>query len=143
MSLVVTTKGLPIGVQLSNGKRHDQYACKQVLKEIPKGSQVTADRGYDARWFRDYLRKMGFSPNIAWRSLSRQGKGGKTKERDPFPAKPAPNPLTYRNRWVIERTFAWMEKFKRLILRRERLAYLYEAFWHLGCAHLLLDRFLR
>jgi len=133
---------MPIGVQLTTAKRNDLYACKQVLKEIPKGSEVTADRGYDANWFREYLRKLGLRPNIARRSLSRKGRGG-AGNRPSFPGKPAPNPLTYRNRWVIERTFAWMEKFKRLILRKERLAYLYEAFWQLGCAYLLMDKFLR
>jgi transposase len=45
-------------------------------------------------------------------------------------------------RWVVERTFAWLNQFRRLRVRYEKLADVHEAFLSLGCA-LICWRFLR
>ena len=37
-------------------------------------------------------------------------------------------------RWVVERTFAWLHRFRRLRVRDERRADLHQAFLDLGCA---------
>jgi transposase len=37
-------------------------------------------------------------------------------------------------RWVVERTLAWLHRFRRLALRYERRADVHEAFLTLGCA---------
>jgi pimeloyl-ACP methyl ester carboxylesterase len=47
-----------------------------------------------------------------------------------------------RWRWVVERTFAWLNQFRRLRVRYEKRADIYEAFLSLGCA-LTCRRFLR
>jgi transposase len=39
-----------------------------------------------------------------------------------------------RYRWVVERTLAWLGKYRRLTIRYERRADIHEAFLHLGCA---------
>jgi len=39
-----------------------------------------------------------------------------------------------RHRWVIERTFAWLNKQRRLMIRFDRRASHYVGFLHLGCA---------
>ena len=39
-----------------------------------------------------------------------------------------------RHRWVVERTFAWLARYRRLSIRYERLVALHEAFLHLACA---------
>ena len=38
-----------------------------------------------------------------------------------------------RWRWVVERTFAWLNQFRRLRVRYEKRADLHEAFLSLGC----------
>ena len=38
-----------------------------------------------------------------------------------------------RHRWVVERTFAWLHQFKRLLVRYDRRADIHEAFLALGC----------
>jgi hypothetical protein len=38
-----------------------------------------------------------------------------------------------RHRWVVERTLAWLNRFRRLTIRYERRADIDEAFLHLGC----------
>ena len=47
-----------------------------------------------------------------------------------------------RWRWVVERTFAWLNQFHRLRVRYEKRADIHEAFLSLGCA-LICWRFLR
>jgi len=47
-----------------------------------------------------------------------------------------------RWRWVVERTFAWLNQFRRLRVRYEKRAHIHEAFLSLGCA-LICWRFLR
>jgi transposase len=39
-----------------------------------------------------------------------------------------------RWRWVVERTFAWLHQFKRLLVRYERRAELHEALLGLACS---------
>ncbi len=38
-----------------------------------------------------------------------------------------------RYRWVVERTFAWLHNFKRLLVRYERRADMHHALLALGC----------
>jgi transposase len=47
-----------------------------------------------------------------------------------------------RWRWVVERTFAGLNQFRRLRVRYEKRADIHEAFLSLGCA-LIRCRFLR
>ena len=44
----------------------------------------------------------------------------------------------YRRRWKIERLFAWLGTFRRLVVRYERSAHNYLGFVHLGCILILL-----
>ena len=41
-------------------------------------------------------------------------------------------------RWVVERTFAWLNQFRRLRVRYEKRADLHEAFLSLGCVLICL-----
>jgi transposase len=39
-----------------------------------------------------------------------------------------------RRRWLVERTFAWLNQFRRLRVRYDKRADIHEAFLLLGCA---------
>ncbi|MFO1077951.1 MAG: hypothetical protein U1E73_09535 [Planctomycetota bacterium] len=39
----------------------------------------------------------------------------------------------YKRRWVVERFFAWLNGFRRLIVRHERHSLMYRAFVHVAC----------
>jgi transposase len=82
---------------------------------------VLADRGYDHDKYRRELRGRGIRPEIA-RRQSGHGSG------------------LGRARWVVERTFAWLHQFKRLLVRYERRAEIHEAFLALGCCLVCLRR---
>ena len=44
----------------------------------------------------------------------------------------------YKRRWKIERLFAWLSNFRRLVVRYERLVQNYLGFVKLGCIVILL-----
>jgi transposase len=48
-----------------------------------------------------------------------------------------------RARWVVERTFAWLHHFKRLLVRYDRRAEIHEAFLALGCCLVCFRRLRR
>jgi IS5 family transposase len=77
--------------------------------------KLHADKGYDFDRCRKDLRKRAITPRIARRGIDSSEHPGK-------------------HRWVVERTFAWINQFRRLIIRYERHADLYRAFLVLAAA---------
>jgi len=39
----------------------------------------------------------------------------------------------YRRRWKVERTFSWLQNFRRLVVRYERHSRIFLAFVHVAC----------
>jgi transposase len=76
---------------------------------------VLGDRGYDAESIRQGLRVRGILPLLAMRNAEHGSGLG-------------------RWRWVVERTFAWLNQFRRLRIRYEKRADIHEAFLSLACA---------
>jgi len=50
---------------------------------------------------------------------------------------PAPERRHPARRWVVERTHAWQNKFRRLLVRWEKKVTHYEAMIHLACVLIL------
>jgi transposase len=86
-------------------------------------AQLHADKSYDAAHCRAECRQRGITPRIARRKIESSERLG-------------------RHRWVVERTFAWLARFRRLRVRDERLAEIHLAFLTLGCALICLDYWL-
>jgi transposase len=76
---------------------------------------VLGDRAYDSQTARRELRARHILPLLAARR-TRHGSG------------------LGRWRWVVERTFAWLNQFRRLRVRYDKRADIPEAFLSLGCA---------
>ena len=49
----------------------------------------------------------------------------------------------YKRRWKVERTFAWLGNFRRLVVRYDRSITSYEAFFHIACFMITLRRVLK
>jgi len=87
----------------------------KVGRPRQRAERLLADRGYDHDKYRHALRTRGVKPVIARRGGEHgSGLGGE--------------------RWVVERTFAWLHNLRRLRTRYERSAELHLAFMLLGCA---------
>jgi transposase len=77
-------------------------------------ASVVADRGYDHDKYRRLLRERGIQPLFARRETEHGSGLG-------------------RVRWVIERTFAHLHNFKRLVVRFERRGEMHAALLGLAC----------
>ena len=77
--------------------------------------ELFADRGYDHDIYRRRLRARGITPRIARRGVAHGSGLGK-------------------QRWVVERGFAWLHAFKRLRTRYERRGDLHLGLLQLACA---------
>ena len=83
---------------------------------------MIADKGYDSDPLRWRLLRRGIvllSPHRKNRRKASVNDGREMRR--------------YRKRWKIERTFAWLGNFRRLLVRHERNIKIYEAFFHIAC----------
>lgn len=106
------------------GNHNDSYELTDTLKHLfatlkrcglnYKHAYFNADSSFDTKAARKVLWNYGLVPNIAENKRNR--KTAKRGRKRHF------NRAVYKNRFVIERTFAWIDMFKRLLLRFERQA---------------------
>jgi transposase len=133
--LLVDATGIPLAWTLTGGNRNDVTQLIPLLERVPpvrgrvgrprsRPKRVNADRGYDHDKYRRLLRQLGITPEIA-RRKTEHGSG------------------LGRARWVVERTFAWLHHFKRLLVRYDRRAEIHEAFLALGCCLVCFRRLAR
>ncbi len=112
--------------ELTGGNCADVTRCLPLVDAIPpirgkvgaprrKPTTLLADRGYDSQPLRDELEDRGIDPIIARRNTPNGSGLG-------------------RLRWVVERTFAWLHRFKRLHTRYERKAAIHESLLSLACS---------
>jgi transposase len=113
---------------------HDSKVLEKTVDSIepirrPRGrpgrprkrpNRLHADRAYDFPRCRKALRRRGITPRIARRGID-------SSER------------LECHRWVVERTLAWLAKYRRLTIRYERRDDIHEAFLHLGCSLVCLN----
>jgi transposase len=131
---LVDATGIPLAWTLTGGNRHDVTQLMPLLDRVPavaglvgrprrRPDQLLADRGYDYDKYRRLLRARGIKPVIARRGTAHGSGLGVA-------------------RWVVERTFAHLHQFKRLLVRYERRAEMHEAMLALGCCLLCYRRYL-
>lgn len=82
---------------------------------VRKPQLVQGDRGYGSEPHRQALRQRGIVPLLARRNRPHGSGLGRT-------------------RWVVERTLAWLHRFRRLAIRYERRPCVHEAFLSLACS---------
>lgn len=138
--LVGDGNGMPLALPLMAAQVHDSRAAFSTLKRLRVGRKrrprgLAADKGYDSRPLRQALRRRGIRASIPERRYRRRRKRGRPpKQHTDLDAR----------RWVVERTFAWLNNaFRRLRVRYERLDSVYRALCVLGCVILCLIRVFR
>ena len=124
--LLVDRNGIPLAALISPANWHDSRLLEPLLDAIrpikglwgrprKRPDKLHGDKGYDFDRCRDACRRRGITPRIARRGVESSEKLG-------------------RHRWVVERTLAWLARYRRLTIRYERLAEMHQAFLTLGCA---------
>jgi putative transposase len=105
--------GRPVALHLSAGQVSDYKGAQALINHLPKAKALLADRGCDADWFRDALRKKGIEPCIPPK------KNRKTKiEYDE---------TLYKQRHKIENMFAKLKDWRRIATRYDRCAHTFKA----------------
>lgn len=120
--------GLPLASLLTGANRHESVVCEQVLDAIPpitrpsgqrrrRPAKLHADQAYDIPRCRQALARRHIQVRIARKGIDSRARLG-------------------RHRWVVERTFAWLTRFRRLSMRYDRRSDIHHAFLTLGCARI-------
>lgn len=128
---MVDRKGVPLTVKLTAANVHDSMVFEELVDGIgpinlPRGrprkrpEKLHADKAYDAKRCREALGRRGIKVRIARKGVESSDRLG-------------------RHRWVVERTLAWLAKYRRLTIRYERRDDIHEAFLSLGCSLICLN----
>ena len=125
--LVSDRKGIPLAVIVTAANVHDSMVFEELIDTVEpikrpgrgrprkRPEKVHADKAYDDKKCKGALRRRGIKSRIARKGIESSEKLG-------------------RHRWVVERTLAWLSKYRRLTIRYERRDDIHEAFLHLGCS---------
>jgi transposase len=111
---------------LTGANRHESVVFEDLLDAVPpikrpsgrrrkRPDKLHADKAYDVPRCRRALTRRRIKVRIA-------RKGVEPKDR------------LGRHRWVVERTLAWLNRYRRLTVRYERREDIHRAFLSLGCA---------
>lgn len=138
--VLVDGEGVPLGMHLAPANLAESHLAEATLDQVAvrragpgrprkKPDRLIADRGYDSRKLFDRMKRKGIdfiAPHLSTRK-NRYQDGRKLRR--------------YRRRWIVERTFAWLFNFRRLVSRYDRKIEHFRAFLCLACALIALRRF--
>ena len=121
-----------MAVMLSAANVHDSMVFEELIDAVEpikrpgrgrprkRPEKLHADKAYDDKKCKAALRKRGIKSRIARKGIESTEKLG-------------------QHRWVVERTLAWLAKYRRLTIRYERRDDIHEAFLHPGCSLICLN----
>jgi transposase len=138
--VVVDGQGVPLGGSIASASPAEVKLAEGTLATIKvprqgrgrprtRPKRLVGDKAYDSDKLRASLGGRGIRLLVPYRR--------NRKERKPSPEVEE----RYQHRWKIERTFAWLGNFRRLVVRYERLITVYLGFFHLACIIIALRQF--
>jgi transposase len=133
---IADASGLPVAAHIESASPHE---VKLVEATIDSGftqyapNKLIGDKAYDS----DKLdQRLLDERNVEMVAPHRRGRK-RPKTQDGRKLRP------YRRRWKVERLFAWLQNFRRIVVRYEYHAENFLGMVQLGCAIILLRTFLR
>ena len=126
----VSTPTVDFGRELFNDGKCDRrgrfWVVRWTARARRRPDKLHADKAYDHRRCREACARRGIAPRIARRGVATRQK-------------------LSRHRWVIEGSFAWLNRLRRLVTRYGRRSGTPHAFTALACSlicfNVLKDRF--
>jgi putative transposase len=121
--------GLPLGIAVEGANRHEMkwvdatveaLIIKRPEPTVTHPQQLCLDQGYDDDAVRETLEAWSDTAHMRHRGEEAQAKRDIPGDR--------------ARRWVVERTHAWMHRFRRLLIRWEKKVENYLALLPLACA---------
>lgn len=135
LELVVDRQGVPLAAFTEAANVAEVHLAPLVLVDIPESIQsgsetvVLADKAYDSDPLRDELKESDhhlIAPHRKNRVQASRNSESDLKQ--------------YRGRYVVERTFSWLQSFRRVATRYEYRVSLYDGFVALACAFITLNK---
>ena len=126
---VADAAGLPLAVHVASASPHEVTLVEDTLgrsftNELPE--HLIGDKAYDSDKLDTKLKEdWGIEMVAPNRRKRRKTQDGRALRR-------------YRRRWKVERLFAWLQNFRRLVVRYEFHADNFLAMVQLGCIIILL-----
>lgn len=133
--VLVDGRGTPLGVLVERASPAEVKLLERTLAASYRGRgrrrlrRLIADRAYDSNPLRLLLVTRGIEPIIPARCNNQRAphQDGRKLRR-------------YRRRGIIERTNAWLQWFRRIVIRQEYRADIFTGIVHLVCAMVTLRR---
>jgi transposase len=108
----VEAGGVPVGLSVAGANKNDFKLLVETLRSIPvkrpapssaQAQHLCLDKGYDFEEVRWLAAALGFVAHIRSRGQEAQATEAKPDQK--------------ARRWVVERTHAWMNRFRSLLIR--------------------------
>ena len=126
--IAVDTLGLPMAIAVHEANLHDSKGAPKVIEKLeykfPRPKKILADGGYRGNLGDWVAERFGWVMEVVLRPDECPTK---------FPVLP--------KRWSVERSFAWLENFRRLSIDYEYLAESAEAMVQLAFTQIMLNKF--
>ena len=131
--LLVDATGIPLAWTLTGGNRNDVTQLIPLVDRVPpvRGKVGRPRRRPDRLHRRPRLRPRQVPPRSSASAAIKPEIARRQTEHGSGLG---------RYRWVVERTFAWLHQFNRLLVRYDRRAEIHEAFLALGCCLICFRR---
>src|SRR5574340_1111717 len=126
---IADRSGLPVAVSTASASPHEVTLVGATLRELLIGESpehLIGDAAYDSDGLDAELAPMGIEVIAPHRSKR------KNYTQDGRPLR------RYRRRWKVERLFAWLQNFRRLVVGYEFRHENFLGMVHLGCIIILL-----
>ena len=125
--------GLPISVCIASASPHETALVQDVLNRrffAEKPQRLIGDKAYDS----DPLDALLAAQGIALIAPHRRNRKRETTQDGRVLRR-------YKRRWKVERLFAWLQQFRRLVVRYEWHDDNFLGMVHLACIKILLRQF--
>jgi transposase len=131
----VDGRGVPLSIIVTRANRHDVSQLAAVLEAIVvqrptpperRSKHLCADAGYSGNPALCIIEEHGYIAHV-------KGRGQEAKEKRRHPAKRA-------RRWVVEVAHSWFNRFRKLLVRYEKLERSFLGLNHLAAAIIALRK---
>lgn len=117
--------GFPVALSVGSASPHEVRLVEETLEKRlvdDKPERLIGDRAYDSDPLDYRLAEQGI---LLIAPHKRNRKKPKTQDGRGL--------RRYRRRWKVERLFAWLQNYRRILVRYDRFLENYLAFVHLAC----------
>jgi len=131
---IADSAGLPVGICTASASPHEITLVEETIDSVftdDAPERIIGDKAYDSDKHDHKLEQERGIELIAPHKRNRRAHN----TQDGRKLRP------YKRRWLVERLFAWLQNFRRIVTRWERQDFNFEGFVLAGCLVILLRQF--